>query len=216
MGSSDKLSYNLDNFFARDAQFTKAYPRYTETHKPPEKNLKICQFSSPKISWEWALDGLTSPVHFFDQKCTARQYHIFKNYLLYTEAIEKKKDAKLITFENVDNLLYPEKWDHLGLKIMDTNQENVLSAIKAKTEQELAEDMNDISVDFSDTSTPLMKVTVKDRLKIHPELQEKIKEWDEDHLNILNIFVDTVSRPRFYRRLKKTARFLAGKKYDVD
>ena len=88
--------------------------------------------------------------------------------------------------------------------------------MKAKTEQELTEDMNDISVDFSDTSTPLMKVAVKDRLKIHPELLEKIKEWDEDHLNILNIFVDTVSRPRFYRRLKKTARFLAGKKYDVD
>lgn len=148
-GSAKKLDYDLDNFFVGDREFRNRYPNYPHEFKTKAESNKICRFSSPKVSWEWALNGLSAPVHFFDQKCTSRQYHIFKNYEIYTKKLDAKKGSNFITFENVDNILYPEKWDHLALKIMNTNQEIVLASTQAKTEQELVGDQQDIKVDFS-------------------------------------------------------------------
>ena len=51
-----------------------------------------------------------------------------------------------------------------------------------------------------------MIIKLKDLSKNH-----EFKNLDNDHPNILNIFIDTVSRQRFHRRYSKVSKFL--KKY---
>lgn len=41
-----------------------------------------------------------------------------------------------------------------------------------------------------------------------PDLRKRVKKVDKDHLNILEIFIDTVSRPNWHRKYLQTNQFL--------
>jgi len=56
-------------------------------------------------------------------------------------------------------------------------------------------------IDFKDSKYGIGKVIVKNLLKNNETLKSQIKDVDEDHPNVLNIFIDTVSRGRFWRKL---------------
>jgi hypothetical protein len=49
---------------------------------------------------------------------------------------------------------------------------------------------------------------VRNLIKTDPEVAERVKALDDDHYNILHIFIDTVSRNNFFRKYKKTTKFL--------
>ena len=54
-----------------------------------------------------------------------------------------------------------------------------------------------------------MIIKVRDLIKGNKTMEERVKPLDKDHLNILHIFIDTVSRNNFFRKYKKTAKFLS-------
>ena len=57
-------------------------------------------------------------------------------------------------------------------------------------------------------------IKVKDRRKEYPELKEQLKpvEPAKGKYNVLNLFVDTISRGRFYRRFPQMIQFLTNLK----
>lgn len=74
----------------------------------------------------------------------------------------------------------------------------------------------EIFIDFSERPEGESKIIVKSVLKNNPELDKKIKEVDEDHLNVLSIFIDTASRDRIWRKYPRMSQFLASAKHDPD
>ena len=59
-----------------------------------------------------------------------------------------------------------------------------------------------------------LEIKVKDRRKEYPDMTERLKDVDvsKGKLNVLNLFVDTVSRGRFFRVYPKTIEYLTDLK----
>lgn len=59
-----------------------------------------------------------------------------------------------------------------------------------------------------------LKIKVKDRRAQYPDLSKKLKDIniEDSKYNVLNVFVDTISRGRFYRRFPQMIQFLTNLK----
>lgn len=213
--SAMKLELNLDNAFTQNQEILANFPSYPREFQNRSNDPETCSLLNQTVSWHWALDDLFRPFHWFDTDCSDPKYYSSHDFSNYLDIIRKSgKNTTKIEFENIDNLRYPQTWPRIKLKVINYIQEQVLANVRAVTDKELESSPNDISVDFKDPKNPKMTITVKDRRIQHPQIEPRIKDLDSNHLNILNIFVDTVSRGRFYRKYPKLAKFLVETKYD--
>ena len=66
----------------------------------------------------------------------------------------------------------------------------------------------EVYVDFREDPKGKLVLKVRDLIKKDPNVRERVKKLDKQHFNILHLFVDTVSRNNFFRKYKKTTKFL--------
>lgn len=76
------------------------------------------------------------------------------------------------------------------------------------TEEQMENGNEEVYVDFRTKSQGEVILKVRNLIDKDEELKKRVKKLDKDHLNILHIFIDTVSRNNFYRKYKKTTKFL--------
>ena len=87
-----------------------------------------------------------------------------------------------------------------------------MGGLKQATAAELETSDREFFIDFRG-ERPKEVIVVRDLIKNSPELQKRVKDVDIDHLNILEIFIDTVSRPNWHRKYDKTNEFLRKYQY---
>jgi hypothetical protein len=80
--------------------------------------------------------------------------------------------------------------------------------------QDIENSKTELFLDFKNDPMGEAIVNVKSRFKDNPELEKQILDTDEDHPNIVNIFVDTASRDRFWRKYKRLTQFFTNMKND--
>lgn len=90
-------------------------------------------------------------------------------------------------------------------------QEKVNKDIKAVDEEEFLKGDKEVFIDFRSKDEGELVLKVRDLTKKNSKVKQEVKNLDNENLNILRIFIDTVSRNNFHRKYKKTLKFL--KKY---
>lgn len=83
-----------------------------------------------------------------------------------------------------------------------------MANIKGVKAEEIDSGKEEIYVDFRNKTSGELIIKVRNLIKGNKQMEERVKLLDKDHLNILHIFVDTVSRNNFFRKYKKTSKFL--------
>ena len=78
-----------------------------------------------------------------------------------------------------------------------------MKGIKGVTPEEMETGNEEVFVDFRKNKNGEIVIKLKDI-----SASKTILDEDENYTSILRIFVDTISRPRFYRRFPKTKDFL--------
>lgn len=68
-------------------------------------------------------------------------------------------------------------------------------------------------MDFRNNKFGEVIFKVRNLVDRNETVRQRVKPLDSDHLNILSIFIDTVSRNNFYRMYKKTTKFLQNYHY---
>ena len=88
-------------------------------------------------------------------------------------------------------------------------QEYVVKNFKEETEESMETGPREVFIDFRTNPEGEIKLKLKNlKNDQNPEIQKRVKPVDSEHQNILLIFIDTVSRPNFFRKYKKTVEFL--------
>lgn len=90
-------------------------------------------------------------------------------------------------------------------------QETMNTEMKEVTPEEMENGKNEAFIDFREKEEGELVIKLKDLTKTDTKVKEEVKDLDDDNLNILRIFIDTVSRNNFHRKYKETSKFL--KKY---
>ena len=126
----------------------------------------------------------------------------------------KKTGKNIIAFQNIDHIKYPDTYGISRIKLNRPFQEIIMANIHAVDEKEMQEGTEEIFLDFRKIQTGKLEIKVKDRRKEHPAIASKFKDIDvsKGNLNVLNLFVDTVSRGRFFRVFPRTIEFLVNMK----
>lgn len=85
--------------------------------------------------------------------------------------------------------------------------------LKGATQEDIDFGEEEIFVDFRNKSVGEVFFKVRNLAERNETIAKRVKPLDKDHLNILHIFVDTVSRDNFYRKYKRTTKFLQDHHY---
>lgn len=85
-----------------------------------------------------------------------------------------------------------------------------MNGLRAISPEEMVSSKQEFFVDFTDRDDPQPIVKLKNILldEKNENRAMEIKSTDDQHFNILRIFLDTVSRNTFHRRYPKTIKFL--------
>lgn len=90
-------------------------------------------------------------------------------------------------------------------------QSLIMDSMKSVTEEEMENGDKEVFIDFRKNYNGEILIKVKNLLDRNETVRNRVKKSDKQHLNILNIFIDTLSRNNFHRKYKNTREFL--KKY---
>lgn len=90
--------------------------------------------------------------------------------------------------------------------------------IKRVDPREIEESDKEMFIDFRGKFKDKGKLIVraKDFTKTNPVIASRVKDETVDRPSVIKIFLDTTSRFRFYRKFKKTIKFLTNLKYNRD
>ena len=83
-----------------------------------------------------------------------------------------------------------------------------MNHIRGVTEQELKTGNEEVFIDFREKKTGEIVIKLRNLIEKDAAVKNRVKDLDKDHLNILHIFIDTVSRNNFFRKYKKTTKLL--------
>lgn len=75
---------------------------------------------------------------------------------------------------------------------------------------------NEAFIDFGEHPKGMSVIKAKSVFKAHPNREKESKPVDEDHPNVLTIFIDTVSRERLWRKYPRLTQFLVNAKNDPE
>lgn len=80
--------------------------------------------------------------------------------------------------------------------------------LRTATVEELENGKNELFLDFRKNSQGELKLKLRNLIKSDKKIAERVKNEEKKFPNVAYIFIDTVSRQEFWRKYKKTARFL--------
>lgn len=83
-----------------------------------------------------------------------------------------------------------------------------MNNIMGVTQKDIDNGYEEVYVDFRKKKEGEVILKVRNLIERNPKIRERVKKLDDDHYNILHLFVDTVSRNNFFRKYKKTTKFL--------
>jgi hypothetical protein len=75
-----------------------------------------------------------------------------------------------------------------------------MNHIRGVTEQELKTGNEEVFIDFREKKTGEIVIKLRNLIEKDAAVKNRVKDLDKDHLNILHIFIDTVSRNNFFRK----------------
>ena len=113
-----------------------------------------------------------------------------------------KAETKLVAYPLVANMSFEIKQQQYDF------QKEIMSNLKGVKPEELETGKEEVYVDFRNKTSGELVIKVRDLIKGNTTMEDRVKPLDKDHLNILHIFIDTVSRNNFLRKYKKTSQFL--------
>jgi len=159
-----------------------------------------CQWIRSKVCWHYTVLGLMRPIYWFRDDC-AREITPLTFYN------QKATETGIIGFPN------PNNFDVKVNTFFSLMQNKTLNDAKEVNESDITSTSNDMEVflDKRKKNQEKLIINLKDYRLTHPGT--KFLPHDKDHLNILQIFVDTVSRNRFHRRFTQVKRFLENYHY---
>jgi hypothetical protein len=216
--SSSKLNWTLDTYYNHRKPYDSENPPVVLEDAVELDKIEpngTCTWKVPKMSWHFMIDGLFKPVYWFDEACDQPSMNSNKDTTIYRAAMERDQ-KQIIAFDNIDNKKYPDVYTRKITKAVSTLQKTLLDRVHGVTEREMNEGTEEIFLDFRGENEELGKllIKVKDRRKEYPELKKKLLKVDPatGKYNVLNLFVDTISRGRFFRRFPQTIQFLTNLK----
>ena len=105
------------------------------------------------------------------------------------------------------DMSYKTKYQNYDLK--EANNDNIVGV----TEEEMENGKEEFYVDFRNKKTGKFIIKVRNLIERDQVIRDRVKKLDEQHLNILHIFVDVLSRNHFQRRYHKTGQFFRNYHY---
>lgn len=90
-------------------------------------------------------------------------------------------------------------------------QKAVNDGIESISPREMENGEKEVFIDFRENPNGELLLKLKDLTKRDEKVRSEVKKLDDKNLNILRIFIDTISRSNFHRKYKETIKFL--KKY---
>jgi hypothetical protein len=229
--------FNLEMNTACYRLRTDTFDNYYDGNTPVNKNL-IPQYLPKSFIRDEA------EINIPEVSCKLRAHRIYFcwNYFLdeYTHDEIWKRQTPCKKRHNADraavfkDLIPDPKTQVLGWNRPDTGPANydVLNVVKKvvpyfgeelavpTSPDDIENSPKEFFIDFrgknSEKGIPIVKA--KDFRKYDPEIKERLegKEESLEHPSIIRIFYDTTSRFRFYRKFKKTIKFLTNLKHHPD
>ena len=157
-----------------------------------------CTWVKPTVCWHYAVKGLYRPV--FWGRSTCSQYT--------TDVSEHKTVAGSLGVVSypLTTQLSPESRMYI-LQL----QAQTMSKLAPANQQELDNGDREVFIDFrkKPEGEVILKLRdVRSKLQKDKPKAPQLLPHDKEHMNVLHLFVDTVSRARFFRRFHKTVKIM--------
>ena len=87
-------------------------------------------------------------------------------------------------------------------------QKKMYEGFQSETGESMEKNDREIFIDFRTKPAGEFKIKIKNLKERDEKVKERVKPWDDKHLNVLRIFIDTLSRGNFHRKYRYTKKFL--------
>lgn len=164
-----------------------------------------CGWKKSSICWHYVVQDVYWPIFWGQEDCSFETTDMSK----YHTFLARFKKKNIVGLGNGHNLKYKELIYH------DVLQLHILFDLRALDESQLEKDDREIYYDFrKDKVEGETLVKLRDLTKTK-KYANSFKNHNNEYPNILNIFIDTISRQRFHRRFPKTRKFLEKYHYSL-
>ena len=112
-----------------------------------------------------------------------------------------------MSYPRVVGFTYEQKYNQFLL------QSRIHELMQSETPTSMEENDRELFIDFRTKPEGEFKIKIKNMKDRHPEVKKRVKPVDDDNLNVLMIFIDTLSRSNFHRKYRKTKKILGKYNY---
>jgi hypothetical protein len=152
-----------------------------------------CKWLRPKICWHYAIQGVYKPLFWGRSECN--------QYSTDLSLHRQKSGLTGIMSYPLSTKVEPEK------RIYYTAlQSSIISNLAESSQNEIDNGEKEVFIDFRNKPDGEVVIKLRDIRNSNPN--HNLLTHDKDHMNVLHLFVDTVSRQRFFRKFKQTASLL--------
>jgi hypothetical protein len=215
-GSCNGYGWTLDNFYATQKPFYPdgKYPYFkTNNPKPYDYNSHLtgCKYSKPNVCWHFVIDGMFKPIYWSGQECNSKKNmdRLIKSQ--YTKLLTDPK-KQIVAMPLVDTSVKNKKFVMAERELLKQIEEGS----RAIPRGDINSVPEEVFLDFGTNPNGVSSIILKDKLKTNEELRNRVKDIDIENqrYNVLNVFIDTISRMNFFRKYPRMTQFLASAKND--
>lgn len=152
-----------------------------------------CKWLQPTVCWHYAIKGLYKPIFWGRSRCDQYATDLSLHRM-------RSAPSGIISYPQSNQIDYDYR------TYLTRFQNEINSKIARSTQEEIDSGDKEVFIDFRRVPEGEVILKLRDLRKKSPGLN--LLPHDKDHLNILHLFVDTVSRQRLFRRFTKTAEIL--------
>lgn len=153
----------------------------------------VCKWKKPEICWHYITTGVYKPLFWGRTSCATYETDLTKHR-------EVAGPNKIMSY-GLSN-----KLDYFTRVIFRDIQRDLNNSASISSAEEMESGNRESFIDFRDSEDGEFKIKLKDLRNFG--LNRQLLPHDKKHMNILNFFIDTVSRQRIYRAMPKTAEVL--------
>ena len=107
-----------------------------------------------------------------------------------------------MSYPLITKMTYNEKYNQYKM------QKKMYEGFQSETGESMEKNDREIFIDFRTKPAGEFKIKIKNLKERDEKVKERVKPWDDKHLNVLRIFIDTLSRANFHRKYRYTKKFL--------
>lgn len=155
-----------------------------------------CMFKSPSICWHDMIQGIYKPIFWFDSRQDCRLQGS-GDLAVYKRAA---KSTKIVSLPLTNKFSFQEQY------YQDKLLDKVTNDMQSATQEEINNGEREVFYDFRTNPNGEVIIKLRDLSKTK-EFEGKFLPHNDDFPNVLNIFIDTVSRNRLYRQLPNLVNF---------